>query len=149
MVTLHALPSHHFHSSLCFCFSPALRISQPHILRQRSRGGRMLIYDLNRISQYTVSGGLWSHGIAISPGRQYGFGQVQAAAGSLIRVSVMSPHLSCWRCHVLKAGSLIVRPCPWGRPTSIQDKGLVFCAVVEIWSISTALFGLLTKFHGK
>lgn len=45
---------------------------------------------------------VWSHGIAISPERQYGFGQLQAAVGSLIRVSVMSPHLTCWRCHVLK-----------------------------------------------
>ncbi|KAK5848621.1 hypothetical protein PBY51_006219 [Eleginops maclovinus] len=50
--------------------------------------------------------------MAISPARQYGFRQLQAAVGSLIRVSVMSPHLTCRLCRtVLKGGRLIM---DWG-----------------------------------
>ena len=47
---------------------------------------------------------VWPHGIAISPARQYGFRQLQAAAGSLIRAFVMSLHLTCRRCHVVLEG---------------------------------------------
>lgn len=70
----------------------------------------VLIYDMNKISHHPAAGGgQWSHGMAISRGRQYGCGQLQAAAGSLIRASVMSPRPTC-RC--------------WGRQT---DYGPSLC----------------------
>lgn len=91
---------------------------------------------------------VWSHGIAISPARRYGFRQLQAAAGSLIRSSVMSPHLTCRRCNAaLKGGRLIT---DWGyageAAIPIQHKGPVLYAVIDIGSISATMFCVLTKF---
>lgn len=50
---------------------------------------------------------VWSHGIAISPAKQHGSRQLQAAAGPLIRASVMTLYLAYRWCHTpLKGGRL-------------------------------------------
>lgn len=76
-----------------------------------------------------------SHGIAISPAKRYASRQLPAAAGSLIRVFVMNPNLTCHRCHTaLEGGRLIM---DWGYASeaaiSLINKNLY--ALIEPFSI--------------
>ena len=105
--------SYLFPSSSRFLFSPLLpaHISHPGIVGKGPWGNADLWFKPHFPPCCGRRGR--PHGIAISPARRDGLRQLQAVADSLIRVCVMSPHLTCRRCHAaLQGGRLISEAMP-------------------------------------
>lgn len=145
--------SYRFSSSSCFFFFPPPHSFLSNALEKRSGGGGDADLWLEPHFLAFCSRKVRSHGIAISPARLYRCRQLQAAAGSLIRVCVMSPHSTCCKHHTAlkqRQTGHGLRPCQRGSHIPPQQKknlpSLQSLRSDQFWPLCWVLFCVCDKY---